>query len=370
VLLVIEKTTIRMPKFNQGFSTFISFKFSRDGELTPDYVLAKDLYDQLVAKDLHAFFSPITLRQISQSDYRSLINRALDEAKVLVVVGTSTDNINSKWVSYEWSSFVNDIQSDIKTDVNIYTLTRFLAPKDLPRELRQYSNFDETSINILVDQIAKVLLTGAAADISSPSGHSPSSDPIRTPFASFYRDPTADDCGDLVRAFATRADAESSLKLSRLIEQAEIIEASGISLNVLSLQTNTQKIQDMLSRDARIHALFLDPESEAMQRREAEERHRPGKLARLTQLNIDSILDLRESLPPKAKDNLAIRLNSEPVTNNMLFLDGRLCVVQPYLTNGRGIDCPTFVLVNRFNDGIFNIYHQTYSHLWELGRPL
>lgn len=359
-----------MPKFKEGFSIFISFKFSRDGEKTPDYVLAKDLYDQLVAKDLHAFFSPITLRQISQSDYRSMINRALDEAKVLVVVGTSTDNINSKWVSYEWSSFVNDIQSDIKTNANIYTLTRSLAPQDLPRELRQYSNFDETSLNVLVERIVKVLLTGAATEISHPSGYSPSSDPTRTPFASFYREPTADDCGDLVRAFATRADAESSLKLGRLIEQAEIIEASGISLNVLSLQTNTQKVQDMLTRGARIHALFLDPESEAMQRREVEERHRPGKLARLTQLNIDSILDLRESLPPKVKDKLAIRLNSESVTNNMLFLDGRLCVVQPYLTNGRGIDCPTFVFVNRFNDGIFNIYHQTYSHLWELGRPL
>lgn len=359
-----------MARSNKDFDIFISFKFSRNGEPTPDYVLAKDLYDHLVAKGHHTFFSPITLKNVSQSDYRSVINHALDEAKILVVVGTGATNISSKWVAYEWSSFINDIQSDIKTDASVYTLTRFLAPKDLPRELRQYTNFDEASINGLVTLISKVLSAGTSAAASDSGGQSLTSHLLCSPFASFYRDPTVDDCGDLVRAFARRADAESSLKLSFLIEQAELVEASGISLNVLSLQTNTQKIQDMLLRGSRINALFLNPDSEAMRRREAEEHHRPGKLAKLTQLNIDSMLDLRESLPPAAKDNLAIRLNSELVTNNMLFLDESLCIVQPYLTNGRGIDSPSFVFVNRAGDGIFKIYHHTYSHLWELGRSL
>lgn len=66
----------------------------------------------------------------------------MDSASILIAVGTSTDNLNSSWVRYEWDSFFNDIISGIKPDGQVYSLISGFNTADLPRALRQTQAFD------------------------------------------------------------------------------------------------------------------------------------------------------------------------------------------------------------------------------------
>lgn len=79
---------------------------------------------------------------------------------IIIVVGSSIDNIMSQWVQYEWESFHRDILSGIKENGEIITyVTPNVGPTDLPRSLRGYQCFqtDKTKIHEIVDFVKKYL---------------------------------------------------------------------------------------------------------------------------------------------------------------------------------------------------------------------
>lgn len=122
---------------------FISYKYhGEEGEVLPDYYMARDLYKSLTAIGLKCFFSDETIMNIGQSDYKRLIDGYLDEAKMLIVVSTSPDNCNSNWVRYEWDSFYNDILSGQKDG----ELVSYLDTDDIrkfPRTIRTLQVFEK-----------------------------------------------------------------------------------------------------------------------------------------------------------------------------------------------------------------------------------
>ena len=122
---------------------FISFKCRDENKnFTKDYEIAKDLYSQLTQKGYSVFFSTKSLEIIGSSRYKADIDAALDQAKILIVVGTNVEYMSSQWVRYEWDSFYNDFLSGIKKDAALFTLTQNISTNDLPRTLRNVQNFE------------------------------------------------------------------------------------------------------------------------------------------------------------------------------------------------------------------------------------
>ena len=143
-----------------GFDVFISYKNSdANGERTRDAQMAFDLHDKLEERGISAFCSTLSLTRMGQSAYKDAINDALDAAKVLVVVGTSLDNILSPWVKYEWGSFHDDLLTGRKSGGTLVSFTSGLNPNELPRELRGYEAFltEQNGNELIVDFIAAAL---------------------------------------------------------------------------------------------------------------------------------------------------------------------------------------------------------------------
>lgn len=116
------------------YDVFISSK-------SEDYSLSEGVYNYLHDKGFSVFLASKELEQIGEAQYRNAIDAAIDAATHMIVIASSIENIHSKWVSYEWSIFSNDINSGYR-DGNLITI---LAPnvklKDLPAGLRHQQSF-------------------------------------------------------------------------------------------------------------------------------------------------------------------------------------------------------------------------------------
>ena len=86
-----------------------------------------------------------SLVRLGESDYSDSINRALEEAVVMVVVASRPDQFRSGWVDYEWKSFLNEILSRRKVG-QLFTFTNRVSVAEMPYALRSrqrvtYSDF-------------------------------------------------------------------------------------------------------------------------------------------------------------------------------------------------------------------------------------
>ena len=121
---------------------FISYKnLGGDGRPTRDSQLAEYLYHELTRRGLDVFYSNLSLPKLGESAYKKCIDHALDGAQVLFAVGTSTANLESTWVRYEWDSFFNDILSGVKPTAKLFVYYEGMKVQDLPRTLRQQQAF-------------------------------------------------------------------------------------------------------------------------------------------------------------------------------------------------------------------------------------
>ena len=144
----------------RSFEVFISYKNSgQDGERTRDAELAFALHEQLQAQGIKSFCSTLSLAKMGQGAYKDAINQALDAARVMVVVGTSTDHIMSPWVKYEWGSFHDDLLTGRKQGGTLCSFIAGMNPNDLPRELRGYESFllEQNGEELIVEFIQAAL---------------------------------------------------------------------------------------------------------------------------------------------------------------------------------------------------------------------
>lgn len=122
---------------DSDYQVFISFKNKDErGEHTPDRALAEKIYHHLKGLGLRVFFSGHTLRDDGASDYIKAIHQALDSALVLVAVGTSSENLASKWIVEECSIFLNELTSSRKEGGQLFTYVDGVPIDRLPIMLR------------------------------------------------------------------------------------------------------------------------------------------------------------------------------------------------------------------------------------------
>ena len=180
----IQKDILAISKNEEPFDVFICYKESSEsGTRTKDSAIAQDIYYQLTQADYKVFFSRITLEDKLGRAYEPYIFAALNSAKVMVVVGTSTDNFNAVWVKNEWSRFLVLTKKDrSKLIIPCY---RDMDAYELPEELSYLQSQDMGKIGFIQDLIRgikKVIsihkINPSVAHDSSDSGYVPSEKPL------------------------------------------------------------------------------------------------------------------------------------------------------------------------------------------------
>jgi len=140
-----------------SYQVFISFKnLDTDGQPTRDSRIAEQLYHGLKERGVNVFFSNEEVQRKCRPDYGDLIDEALESSRVLLLVGTSVDYIESKWVKYEWNSFKNEINSGRKDGYIIPVIEGF-SVGDLPFALRHGQVYTADELDRAVDMVAGVL---------------------------------------------------------------------------------------------------------------------------------------------------------------------------------------------------------------------
>ena len=139
---------------DKAYDIFISFK-NRDfsGNPTRDSFIASDLYKEFANRGITAFFSNVKLLELGAATYKKSIEAALDDAKILIVIGTDLSYLETEWVTYERDSFHNDILSGRKPDACIIPYLGSIEGTKIPRCLRGFETFnvDEHDVKAVVD---------------------------------------------------------------------------------------------------------------------------------------------------------------------------------------------------------------------------
>ena len=111
----------------------------------------RSIYEALIEKGLNVFFARISLEDKIGSEYEPLIFAALNSARVMLVLGSSSDNFNAVWVRNEWSRFIGLMKQDKKKelipcycDMNAY---------DMPAEFSNLQAQDLGKIGAIQDII-------------------------------------------------------------------------------------------------------------------------------------------------------------------------------------------------------------------------
>ncbi|MET8044935.1 DUF5919 domain-containing protein [Micromonospora sp. NPDC005215] len=181
-----------------------------------------------------------------------------------------------------------------------------------------------------------------------------------------------DRLGDVTAIYSNRSDFTAALPPHVLFNQARDIRAAGLSLNLICQQYADNHLLKLLAAGGRLRCLFLDPDGATIRQLEREDDYPEGHLSALTELNIQNLAcRISNRLPAEARDRLAVRVYDESVRANILLVDDRLCVVQHYLPQMRGVDCPTMVIErNAAPSGLYPIFDGMFSSLWERSRQL
>ena len=140
------------------YDVFISFKQSTaEKKLKPEALVAEKVYKLLRERRISVFYSEESLAECGAGQFSRTIEKALDESKILILVGSCKENIESQWVEAEWDSFLNDIRSGNKTGELFIVNCGEMKPADLPLFLRRQQMFRENELERLAQFVQNAL---------------------------------------------------------------------------------------------------------------------------------------------------------------------------------------------------------------------
>ena len=148
----IRKGIIEISGKEEPYDIFICYKETdENGQRTLDSVLAQDIYDALVGKGYHVFFSRITLEDKLGQEYEPYIFAALHSAKIMLAVGTDYEYYNAVWVKNEWSRYLKLIAAgEKKVLIPCY---KGIDAYDMPKEFARLQAQDLGKVGAMQDLI-------------------------------------------------------------------------------------------------------------------------------------------------------------------------------------------------------------------------
>ena len=166
----VQKKYIKISKTEKPYDIFISYKETEteSKNRTKDSLLAEEIYEALVKEGFKVFFSRITLEDKLGQDYEPNIEFALSTSKIMLLVGTTADNIRSTWVKSEWSRYLRFMQKERGKKTLIPCYLGF-DPYELPDEISSFQAQDLSKIGAIKDIIRGVKKIINPAEVSSGS---------------------------------------------------------------------------------------------------------------------------------------------------------------------------------------------------------
>lgn len=146
----IQKGILALAKKEERYDVFICYKESDvAGNRTQDSVLGQEIYYELTKKGYRVFYARKTLEGKLGSAYEPVIFAALNSAKIMVVIGTKPEHLNSVWVKNEWGRYRERLRKG--EDVHIIPAYRDMSPYDLPQEFSNLQALDMSRIGFIHD---------------------------------------------------------------------------------------------------------------------------------------------------------------------------------------------------------------------------
>lgn len=138
------------------FDVFICYKETDEkGQRTRDSITAETIYKSLIESGFNVFFSRETMNnQYLGEEYEPIIYAALSTAKVMIVVGTNANYVESTWVRNEWKRYIK--LKDLDSSRMLILAYRDIKPEDFPQEIASYQGFcvsDNEQIEALVNRV-------------------------------------------------------------------------------------------------------------------------------------------------------------------------------------------------------------------------
>ena len=164
----IQKKALEISNNEEDYDIFICYKEGdKNGDRTPDSVIAQDIYNKLTDLNYKVFFARITLADKLGEEYEPYIFSALNSSKVMLVVGTNADNLNSVWVKNEWSRYL-DLIKNKKKKVLIPVYSKMDA-YELPEEFSMLQALCIDKVGSMQDLITAVgkIINKKSTDIDS-----------------------------------------------------------------------------------------------------------------------------------------------------------------------------------------------------------
>lgn len=164
----IQKKALEISNNEEDYDIFICYKEGdKNGDRTPDSVIAQDIYNKLTDLNYKVFFARITLADKLGEEYEPYIFSALNSSKVMLVVGTNADNLNSVWVKNEWSRYL-DLIKNKKKKVLIPVYSKMDA-YELPEEFSMLQALCIDKVGSMQDLITAVgkIINKKSTDVDS-----------------------------------------------------------------------------------------------------------------------------------------------------------------------------------------------------------
>ena len=132
----------------EPYDIFLCYKETPIGnpkDYTPEFYWAVDLYGKLMGLGYRVFFAKQSL-PASKGDYEAHIFPALSSAKLMLILTTSVEHVESVWVKNEWSRFIRFAKEDPTAGKRFKVIMRGFKPEELPRELRKEQVLNQDSL--------------------------------------------------------------------------------------------------------------------------------------------------------------------------------------------------------------------------------
>ena len=160
----IQQEVIELAQTGEKYDIFISYKETNaEGNRTIDSVIAQELYEHLNGMGYRVFFARVALAEKGGLSYEPVIFSALNSASVMIVVGSSRENLTSLWVRNEWERYLFLMQEN--SDKKMLLVYRNMKQSEFPEKLEFMSCVDAGNYGYLqqAETFAAAALPGKTA---------------------------------------------------------------------------------------------------------------------------------------------------------------------------------------------------------------
>lgn len=134
----VKKKYSTIKQHTNPYDVFICFKHTDDkGKDTSDYNIGYDIY-KCLKENYNVFFSAITLKNTTIREFEPNIYYALYTAKVMLILCSKKEFIESQWLHNEWFRFKTMSKTSAQPKAIIPIFIDGFTPENLPDDLRSY----------------------------------------------------------------------------------------------------------------------------------------------------------------------------------------------------------------------------------------